>query len=572
LEQQRNLILFITLSMFILGLWMYLMPQPPAPPAGIPSSAVSQPATTASASSAKTSSEVVKRTVSAHVVSNVSRSLVTIETDDYIATFSNEGAVLTGFQLKKYMNRQTQKPIELVNAAADRSKPFSLVYDPLPELNQKMFTIEGVSKKLSGSDDKAKLVFRYADASGTVLEKTFRFQNKSYLIPFEVIISQAKGSVPASHLAVEWADTLGMQENTGTQSRMPGCRVATLSAGHVSFESSKKSKESLEIPAPITWTAVTDQFFVAALVPDATSGGASVKVLRDYNVFKTPTPDNPDPGIDPAIFGPRPLLVFEAPALKGGESFERKGQAFVGPQDYELLKGLKLQLENVVDFGWFGFISVYMLALLKWFYTVAHNWGLAIILLSLLVKLVLWLPTHNSYKNMSQMQRKMKEIQPKLDAIKRKYPDDKQKQQQETMAIYQTAGINPMGGCLPLLLQMPVFFALYATLGHSIELRGASFLWLHDLSLKDPFYVFPLLMGASMVLQQKVSGQMATQAAGQQKLMMWMMPVLLTFFAFQWPAGLLVYWVVTNLLSMVQQKIVNREIQNARKKEEVAKS
>ena len=123
-----------------------------------------------------------------------------------------------------------------------------------------------------------------------------------------------------------------------------------------------------------------------------------------------------------------------------------------------------------------------------------------------------------------------------------------------------------------MLLQMPVFFALYATLGHSIELRGASFLWLHDLSLKDPFYVFPLLMGATMFAQQKVSGQMATQAAGQQKVMMWMMPILLTFFSFQWPAGLLVYWVVTNLLSMVQQKIVNREIQNAKKKEEVVKS
>jgi YidC/Oxa1 family membrane protein insertase len=295
-------------------------------------------------------------------------------------------------------------------------------------------------------------------------------------------------------------------------------------------------------------------------------------VVRDFNVYNTPTPDNPNPGINDKVFGPRPLLVFEGSSLKNGESFERKGQVFLGPQDYDLLKGLHYQLESVVDFGWFGFISVYMLALLKWFFTLAHNWGVAIILLSIAVKLLLWLPTHNSYKNMSQMQRKMKEIQPKLDAIKRKYPDDKQKQQQETMAVYQTAGVNPMGGCLPMLLQMPVFFALYATLGHSIELRGASFLWLHDLSLKDPFYVFPLLMGATMFAQQKVSGQMATQAAGQQKVMMWMMPILLTFFSFQWPAGLLVYWVVTNLLSMVQQKIVNREIQNAKKKEEVVKS
>ena len=261
-------------------------------------------------------------------------------------------------------------------------------------------------------------------------------------------------------------------------------------------------------------------------------------------------------------------MVFDGPALKGGESFERKMQVFFGPQDYELLKKQNLQLENVVDFGFFGFLSVYMLALLKWFYTWAHNWGLAIILLSIAVKLLLWLPTHNSYKSMYVMQQKMKILQPKLEALKRKYPDDKQKQQQEQMALYSQAGVNPMSGCLPLLFQMPVFWALYATLGHSIQLRGASFLWLHDLSLKDPIYVFPLLMGSTMLLQQKVSGQMANQAAGQQKVMLWLMPGLLTFMSFQWPSGLLVYWVVTNVLSMIQQKIVNREVKNHQKKDE----
>jgi YidC/Oxa1 family membrane protein insertase len=166
----------------------------------------------------------------------------------------------------------------------------------------------------------------------------------------------------------------------------------------------------------------------------------------------------------------------------------------------------------------------------------------------------------------------MKEIQPKLDAIKRKYADDKQEQQKQTMALYQTAGINPMGGCLPMLLQMPIFFALYATLSHCIDLRGASFLWLGDMTLKDPTHVLPLLMGASMVVQQRVSGQMANQAAGQQKVMMWMLPIMLTYFSFQWPAGLLVYWVVTNVLSMIQQKVVNREIQKDKKKVEVVKS
>src|SRR6185369_13732539 len=164
-------------------------------------------------------------------------------------------------------------------------------------------------------------------------------------------------TIPASPLIVEWADTLGTEENTGTQSRVGGYRVATLTAGHVSSESSKKSKESVEIPAPIGWTALADQFFMAALLPDPSSGGASVKVVRDFNVFNTPTPDNPNPGINDKVFGPRPLLVFEGSSLKNGESFERKGQVFLGPQDYDLLKGLHYQLESVVDFGWFGFIG-----------------------------------------------------------------------------------------------------------------------------------------------------------------------------------------------------------------------
>jgi YidC/Oxa1 family membrane protein insertase len=563
--------------MVVLGVWMYFMPSPAPPPPPAPSvSTVVKPSNAVPQSvpvkEIKTTLTAIK-TTPVHVTSNIPASSVTVETDNYIATFSNQGAVLTGFRLKKYENRETHQLFELINSDATHPRPFSLTYAPIPELNQRMFQVVGVSQKITGKE-KAQLIFRIADSNGTVLEKTFGFDNNSYLIQFNAKVSQTGGgSVPTADLIVGWADTLGLEENTGTQSRSSGYRVATFAGGRVaSSETVKGSQESVEIPSPITWTALTNQFFVAALLPDPSSGGASVKVVRDFNAYKLPTEDNPNPGIDDKKFEPRPLLVFDGPALKSGESFERKMQVFFGPQDYEILKKLNLQLENVVDFGFFGFLSVYMLELLKWFFTWAHNWGLAIILLSIVVKLVLWLPTHNSYKSMYLMQQKMKEIQPKLEALKRKYPDDKQKQQQEQMAIYNQAGVNPMSGCLPLLLQMPVFWALYSTLGHSIELRGAGFLWLHDLSLKDPFYVFPLLMGSTMLIQQKVSGQMSNQAAGQQKVMLWMMPGLLTFMSFQWPSGLLVYWVVTNVLSMIQQKIVNREIKNHQKKDEDVKS
>ncbi len=491
--------------------------------------------------------------------SNIAAASVTLETDLYTAVFSNEGALLTGFQLKKYQNRQTHQPVELVNSDPAHPKPFSLLYSSLP-FNGQRFSVEGSSQKLTRANEEARLLFRYQDPQGFILEKRFTFKNGSYLIGAEVTVSQAKaGSLSAGTLAVEWADTLGQEEMTaGTNSRVQGYRVATLMGDHVDSEGPKKSQEAAEIPSPITWTALANQFFMAALIPDPTSGGASVKVVRDNNAFKSPTPEDPTPGLDPKTFTPRPLLVFQTPELRQGQSFQEKFQVFVGPQDYALLKTLDLHLERVIDLGTFGFISVYMLALLQWFFTLVHNWGLAVILLSVSVKLLLWLPTHNSYKNMYITQQKMREVQPKVDALKRKYPDDKQKQQQEQMKLFNEAGINPLGGCLPMLFQLPVFWALYATLNHSIELRGAHFLWLGDLTLHDPIYVLPLLMGGTMILQQKVSGQMATQAAGQQKMMMWMMPVVLTFISTKWPSGLLLYWVVTNILSMLQNKVVNR--------------
>ncbi len=569
------MVFFLVSCIVVLGISQFFIPVPPPVPVN-PSNPVSQSAATVTSSTIQAPDESnagISSKIQETKPSNIPAASVTIDTDNYTAVFSNEGAVLTGFELKKYQNRQTHQPIELVNSDPAHPKPFTVQYS-IPQLNDQKFEIVGSSQKLDHANEEAQLLFRYRDPQGSVLEKKFTFKNGSYLIGAEVTVSQAKpGTLTAGMLTVEWADTLGQEEMTaGTNSRVQGYRVATLAGDHVDSQSPKKSQESAEIPSPITWTALANQFFMATLIPDPASGGASVKVVRDNNAFKSPTPEDPTPGLDPKTFTPRPLLIFQTPELKQGQSFKEKFQVFIGPQDYSLLKSLNLQLEKVIDLGFFGFISVYMLALLQWFFTIVHNWGLAVILLSVSVKLLLWLPTHNSYKNMYMTQQKMREVQPKVDALKRKYPDDKQKQQQEQMKLFNEAGINPLGGCLPMLFQLPVFWALYATLNHSIELRGAHFLWLGDLTLHDPIYVLPLLMGGTMILQQKVSGQMATQAAGQQKMMMWMMPVVLTFISTKWPSGLLLYWVVTNVLSMLQQKVVNREVQKAKKKVEVVKS
>ena len=525
--------IFIAISVVIYFVCYRFLPQPAPPkPQAAAAQATAQP--TAILPPIKHSALSLSSKPSRAVASTS----VTISTDEYIAVFSNEGAVLTSFELKKYPNRQTGEPIQLVNPDPNHPKPFTLTDASLPDLTGQKFEVKGLSKSLS-KNESADLVFRAQTASGTLVEKKFHFENGSYLIGFDVTLGQSRGELSADPLELQWSDTLGVEENTGTQSRVLGYRVVTATGDHLDSQSAKKSQESTEIPQPITWTALSNQFFVAALIPDPSTGGASVKVVRDFNTFKEPTPENPNPGLDLKTFAPRPILEFSGQALRSGESFERKGKVFLGPQDYYLLKSLNLGLEAVVNFGVFKFISVYMLQLLRWFDGFAHNWGLAIIFLSIVVKLLLWFPTRASYKSMYITQQKMKEIQPKLDALKRKYADDKERQNKETQELYAKAGINPLGGCLPMLLQIPIFFALYSTLSHSIELRGAGFLWLKDLTLMDPIHVLPLLMGASMIVQQRVSGQAASNAPGQQKFMMWFFPIFLTVFSFQWPSGLL---------------------------------
>ncbi len=563
--------------MLILFVSTYFMPvpPPPAPQALVKQGANATPQNQNSlAESIQAPSVTSKITAPSHQMPPVPVATWTVETDDYVATFTNQGGLLTGFALKKYLNRQTQMPVQLVDSDSGRPKPFQVDYAAIPDADQRVYHVEGPSNlKLLKPEDTGSLSFTTLNEGGTQLTKTFHFKNNSYLIDFEISVSQfGKSSLVASPLAVQWSDSLGLEEITGTQSRVQN-RVAILAGDHVISETIKKSQESIEIPAPVSWMALANQFFVAALIPDSSTGSASVRVLRDTHAFVTPTQENPNPGLDPNAFNPRPVLVFQGQAIQNGQSFFHKGQLFFGPQDYSLMKSFSIHLEKVADFGMLDYIHLrfmveYMLQLLKWFYTYVHNWGLAILLLSVLIKLVLWFPTHSSYKNMYMTQQKMKEIQPKLEALKRKYPDEKQKQQEETMKLYQQAGINPLGGCLPLFFQMPVFFALYATLSHCIELRGANFLWLSDLTLMDKTHVLPLLMGVSMIVQQKVSGQAANMATGQQKFMMWFFPVFLSIISLKWASGLLLYWMITNVLSIVQQKIVNREIKNARKKEE----
>ena len=247
-------------------------------------------------------------------------------------------------------------------------------------------------------------------------------------------------------------------------------------------------------------------------------------------------------------------LIYSA--LNKKSDFKLSYQAYVGPKDLDILEKIDGQLANVIDFGMFSWLAKPMLHLMKWFHGMVGNWGLAIIILTLLVRMIVLPFTVMSYKSLA----KMKDIQPQIKALKEKYKDDNQKLNQEMMLLMKTNKVNPLGGCLPMLLQFPVFIALYQVLGQSIELYQAPFyFWIEDLSLKDPYYVLPVLMAVTMFIQQKITPN--TMDPAQAKMMMFL-PVVFALFMLSLPSGLTLYIFVSALFAILQQMFFMRDTNN----------
>ncbi len=241
------------------------------------------------------------------------------------------------------------------------------------------------------------------------------------------------------------------------------------------------------------------------------------------------------------------VAVVNHPALAKGTDLEVKYSSYLGPKDLNLLKGVDENLANVVDFGFFSMLGRPILKMLKWFYGIAGNWGVAIILLTVLVRFLVLPFNVMSFKSMKAMQ----VVQPRITALKEKHKNDPTKLNQEMLLLFKTHKVNPLGGCLPVLLQIPIFFALYQVLGQSVELYQAPFmLWIHDLSHKDPYFVLPVLMGITMFIQQKLTP--TTMDPAQAKILMFM-PLVFTFFMLALPSGLTLYIFISTLFGICQQ-------------------
>jgi YidC/Oxa1 family membrane protein insertase len=304
--------------------------------------------------------------------------------------------------------------------------------------------------------------------------------------------------------------------------------------------------KSVDFTEEVNWIALNDKYFAVALLPrkgksragDGLKSEVSFEQIENNKIRTTLGVKPYTAGID-------------------GETYGLK--IYAGPKDYSLLRSLGAGLEKTVDFGFFGIISVAMLLSLKFLNGLMHNYGVAIIILTAVIKVILYPLTYSSMASMKKMQA----LQPEMAAIREKYKNDSSKMNKEMMELYRKRGLNPLGGCLPLILQMPIFFAFYTTLQNAVELRGAGFLWMADLSEKDPLYVLPILMGVSMFAQQK----MTPAQDPRMQMLTYLMPVIFTVMFFNFPSGLVLYWLISNVLQIGQQYYMTKTTKSDQTKE-----
>lgn len=453
-----------------------------------------------------------------------------VETPLYTAVLSSQGGILEHFYLKKHKETiaPDSPPIDLVSKQALAKAPMGILWNRSPAWQEAKWSVQGQDAQLTGSES-AELKFR-GELSGIVFERTLIFQAGSYDIEEELEIHNTSENMISGVLSLTMASS-GLVEKES--------RYNKTSAAYYAGQSLHKEDDTddlklgIESDVPVNWAGVDSNYFLMAVVP--TSQDLFYKGKFEDSVYR--------------------VALEQNTSIQPGQSEEVTASYYLGPKEREYLAQVENNLIGALHYGWLNIIARPLVQVLKFFYSYVGNYGLAIILLTFVIKIIFWPLSHKSYKSME----KMKKIQPMMKQLKEKYKDDRQKMNQELMQLYKTYKVNPAGGCLPMLLQIPVFIGLYEALMGAVELRHAPFIthvpftdifWLADLSAKDPFYITPVVMGLSMFLQQKLS---PTAGDPTQAKIMMIMPIFLTFIFLNFPSGLVVYFFTNNMLSIFQQ-------------------
>jgi len=406
--------------------------------------------------------------------------------------------------------------------------------------NRARYASQGVTNNDDGSHTLT-LAWTGNDSLGMQVYKRFTAHDDRYDIDVSFDIRNGGSSVASvtSFAQLKRDNTQAPDGNTGFGvSPYLGAALTQPDERYTKLSFSDLSDEPFSKRLPAGWVAILQHYFVSAWIP-------SQQTSHDYFASQLSNGDN--------VIGYKNQNVDIAP----GSAATITQTLYVGPKDQVALAALAENLDLVIDYGWLWWLAQPLFWLLTLIQQFVINWGLAIIALTVVIKLLFFRLSAAGYKSMA----KMRTLQPKIQSIRDQYADDKAKQQQATMELWKKEKINPMGGCLPMLIQMPVFLALYWVLLESVELRHAPFiLWIEDLSAMDPYFVLPILMGISMWLMQRLNP--APPDPMQAKIMMYM-PIAFTFLMMWFPAGLVLYWLCNNLLSFAQQYVVTRQIEQA---------
>ena len=399
------------------------------------------------------------------------------------------------------------------------------------------YTADQTDYRLADGANEIKVPLHWTDEQGITVTKIYTFKRGEYVVNVEHQID--------NHGASEWKGRFYRQLQRSRTER-ESAFIYTYTGGVISSEENKYKKLSFddmdkaELNQEIKggWLAMIQHYFLAAWIPPQ---------------------DQVDQFYSKALGGGRYVLGMVTPvtAVAPGTSATFASQLYVGPKAQDKLAAVAPHLELTVDYGMLTFIAKPLYWLLEWLHGWLHNWGWSIVILTLMIKLVFYKLSETSYRSMANMRK----LAPKLQQLKERYGDDRQRMSQAMMEIYKKEKINPLGGCLPILVQIPVFISLYWMLLESVDLRQAPFiLWLHDLSTKDPYYVLPLIMGVTMFFQQKLNPPPPDPL--QAKVLSVLPFVFTLFFAF-FPSGLVLYWVVNNILSIAQQWYITRRVDKA---------
>ena len=562
----QRLLVAMVVMMALLAVWSWFY-KPAAPPAGTPAAqgvaATATPAMTPAEETPKGEAPKGQAEAVAQAVAGEAESSVELSNADLALTFSSRGGVLTKAILKHYA--YAGQPDDLVSPLSTQADKYPLAvvtgdeaYDR--EVAAALFHVE----QTSGQGGAKSVTFDWSDGKGNAVHKALTLDAKGYLL--DLTVSAVKDGKALSPVPLAWGPGFAGLEKSQAENRYFLQEYVGLEEGG-SFKKVTRSKVKADNPmvtdtygtkGPLGWAAITNNYFAAAFWPD--SPMPWVRVVTEHLSEDAQKIHPADSDIT--------LVV----------GFPGKGRLFLGPKAWDILKEMGGNFTRLTNWGWLGPLCAVLLWGLKWLYSGVGNYGVAILLLTLIIKVAFFPLTQRSMVKMKEMGDSMKRLKPQVDRIKSKYKKigrdmaTRQKMNEEMMALYQREGVNPLGGmsgCLPLLIQMPIFFALFDLLPKAIELRGAPFFgWIQDLSVKDPYYVTPILMGVTMAASTLMTSTQTLE--GAQKAMMWLMPVMFTWFCLWAPAGLTLYWLANNVLTIGQQTLINR--QAAAKQAEIQKS